>query len=483
MKNAFLNNNDMSQYDQDIINQALGFLKEDNKRFVKIVTAKKNVVAAESDIKIISENKFYPVQYWLDTVTDPKQLKVLKELNYSSELYLNWWDFKFELFISKKLEMSEIFNKSDVRLGGKSLREFGKELVEKTDIEPFYDVEQHDAVNQLMSVLLSEIYLSLSASPTFRSSETPEDTTTTETGDSSIPPVSSELAPPVSSELAPPVADVTTMEPAKSDGAIFVKGHAKLVQICTSKMQKLNPTDKLIFFGSQTFNFDNWWKSLPKRYSGTKVAETLEESLELYIKNPEYDSAKGVVENAGVEFYILAEDFSVPGTTIASLRKNKFIKIAAEPEKSFDEILDEILDDFMVSIFGSPPELETPSLPGEVYTDEAPKSDLLEDKTPEQKNAKITFVELGDGNLVSKNEFLDIEKKDVIVLQESLFMLINKLFSAMLTIENRKKKQQVDNANNIAEQLQNTMDFTSSIYQGLGKSNLPNYKSRTRGKL
>lgn len=462
MKNAFLNNNDMSQYDKDIIDQALSFLKEDNKRFVKIVTAKKNVVAAESDIKIISDNKFYPVQYWLDTVKNENHKKVLYALRYSTLTYSNWWDLTFSLYISSRPSLGILFNENIPELGF-SIKNFGKELVEKTDREPFYDPNQHAAVDQVMNQLLDKIYLDIEKS-------------------SSVPLYPSTI-PPISSEFIPLVADVTTIEPAKSDGAIFVNGHAKLVQICTSKMEKLKPTDKLIFFGSQTFNFDNWWKSLPKRYSGTKVVETLEESLELYIKNPEYDSAKGVVENAGVEFYILAEDLSVPKTTIASLRKNKFIKIAADLEKSFDEIL----DDFMKSIFEPPPKLETPDLPevstDEVSTDEAPKSDSPEVKTPKQKNAKIKFVDLGDGNLVSKNEFLDIEKKDVIVLQESLIILINKLFSAMLTIENSKKKQQVDNANNIAEKLKNNLDLVSSIYQGLGDSNLPNYKPRTRGKL
>lgn len=520
MKNAFLNNNDMSQYDQDIIDQALGFLKEDNKRFVKIVTAKKNVVAALSDIKIISDNKFYPVQYWLDTVTDPKHIEVLKDLNYQSDQYLDWWGLKFGNYIARNSELSEIFNKTDHRLGGKSINNFSKELVEKIDSEPFYDIEQRDAVDQWMSVLLDKIYRIIKPSAPSPSAETPEGTTTTETSDPVVPPVSP--------ELALPVADVTTMEPIKSDAAVFVKGNAKLVEICTAKMQALKPQDKLIFFGSQTFDFNKWWVSLPSRYSGTNVFKVLERSLDLYFKNPEYDVTQSAEENKGVDFYISAKDLPAPEstttsdtpeveplpapsppTTTASFRKNKFIKIAAAPEPSFEDIL----DDYLLTLFGEPvvttPTSETPKAPtpeGETEGDESEKSPKPKFKdrvksffekfrpksfgkydlaisTPDLDNNIIVLFELGFEAVIRENDFFDEEENDVIVLQESLVKLLNNLFSAILAIENAKKKKQVENANNIAEQLKNTMDLTSAFYKGLGGSNLPTYTPRSRGKF
>ena len=499
----------MSQYDQDIINQALGFLKENNKRFVKIVTAKKNVVAAESDIKIISDNKFYPVQYWLDTVTDTKQLEVLKELGYLSELYLTWWDTKFDLFINRRPEMSEIFNRSDVRLGGKSLREFGKELVEKTDIEPFYDVEQRDAVNQWMSVLLSKIYLSLAASPTSRSSETPDGTTTTETGDS--------LIPPVSSELAPPVADVTTMEPVEEvDG--FIKGKETLITVCTQKMQSLKPSDKIIFYGSEKFDFTSWWTSLPKRYSGTEVIKILRTAVMLYA--PPKDLEEGEEAPADRPLYVEAAEGKItnpgkksdetetpttppatpttpaaPATEIsASFLISKFIKIAQEPKKSFDEIFDGVLDDYLKSTFGEPPEDDGKDVVEE-ESEKAPKkkTNIFESlkerlqRKPEENVAKATntmlFYDFAFDSILQENPYYDPEKKDVIVNGKDFIKLINQLLNAILTFENNKKKQQVDSANNIAEQLQKTMDLTSAFYKGLGGSNLPTYTPRSRGKF
>jgi len=425
MKNAFLNNNDMSQYDQDIINQALGFLKEDNKRFVKIVTAKKNVVAAESDIKIISDNKFYPVQYWLDTVTDPKQLEVLKELGYLSELYLIWWDTKFDLFINRRPEMSEIFNRSDVRLGGKSLREFGKELVDKTDREPFYDPNQHAAVDQVMNQLLDKIYLDIDRS-------------------SSVPLYPSTI-PPISSELAPPVADVTTMEPVKEiDG--FVKGKETLVNSCTQKMQSLKPSDKIIFYGSEKFDFTSWWTSLPKRYSGTEVIKILRTAVMLYAPpndleegeevpedRPLYvEAAEGKITNPGKKSDETETPTTPPATPTtpaapateisASFLISKFIKIAQEPEKSFDEIFDGVLDDYLKSTFGEPPEDDGKDVVEE-ESEKAPKkkTNIFESlkerlqRKPEENVAKATntmlFYDFAFDSILQENPYYDPEKK------------------------------------------------------------------------
>lgn len=506
MKNAFLNNNGMSQYDKDIIDQALSFLKEDNKRFVKIVTAKKNVVAAESDIKIISDNKFYPVQYWLDTVTDPKHIEVLKELNYSSDSFLDWWDQKFGLFISSRPALAEVFNKSDWRLGSKSLREFGKELVEKTDTEPFYNTDQRDAV-ELMSFLLDKIYLSIAASPTSTSGETPEGTTTTETGDSSIPPVSS--------DLAPPVADVTTMEPVEEiDG--FIKGKETLIKVCTEKMQSLKPSDKIIFYGSEKFDFTSWWTSLPKRYSGTEVIKILRTAVMLYAPpkdleegeevpadRPLYvEAAEGKITNPGkksdeTETPTAPTTPAAPATEIsASFLISKFIKIAQEPEKSFDEIFDGVLDDYLKSTFGEPPKKEDDGKDVvKEESEEAPKkkTNIFESlkqrlkRKPEENVAKATntmlFYDFAFDSILQENPYYDPEKKDVIVNGKDFIKLINQLLNAILTFENNKKKQQVDSANNIAEQLQKTMDLTSAFYKGLGGSNLPTYTPRSRGKF
>ena len=495
----------MSQYDQDIINQALGFLKEDNKRFVKIVTAKKNVVAAESDIKIISDNKFYPVQYWLDTVTDPKHIEVLKELNYSSDSFLDWWDQKFGLFISSRPALAEVFNKSDWRLGSKSLREFGKELVEKTDSEPFYNTDQRDAV-ELMSFLLDKIYLSIAASPTSRSSETPEGTTTTETGDSSIPPVSS--------DLAPPVADVTTMEPVEEvDG--FIKGKETLIKVCTEKMQSLKPSDKIIFYGSEKFNFMAWWTSLPNRYKGTDIVKILGKPVQLYAESLDPEKQGAYVpaeinktkitnpdEDPRLKSGTAPADPTTPATEIsASFLISKFIKIAQEPEKSFDEIFDGVLDDYLKSSFGDPPKKEDDGKDVvEDESEEAPKKktnifkslkEILQRKPEEYvaiqssglATSTMKLYEFPFESRLKDNLFYDPEQQDVIVNGIDFTKLINQLLNAILAFENNKKKQQVDSANNIAEQLQKTMDLTSAFYKGLGGSNLPTYTPRSRGKF
>jgi hypothetical protein len=93
------------------------------------------------------------------------------------------------------------------------------------------------------------------------------------------------------------------------------------------------------------------------------------------------------------------------------------------------------------------------------------------------------LYDFGFDSKIESSSYYIPEQEDVIVDGKKFIKLINQLLNAILSVENNKKKQQVDNANNIAEQLKNTMDFTSSIYEGLGKSNLPNYKPRTRGKL
>jgi len=513
MKNAFLNNNDMSQYDKDIINQALGFLKEDNKRFVKIVTAKKNVVAALSDIKIISDDKFYPVQYWLDTVTDPKHIEVLKELNYQSDQYLNWWGLKFGNYIARDSELLQIFNRPDYRLGGKSINDFSKELVEKIDSEPFYNREQRDAVDQWMSVLLDKIYIIIKPSAPSPSAETPEGTTTTETGDPVVPPVSS--------ESAPLVADVTKMEPVQEiDG--FIKGKETLIKICTQKMQSLKPSDKIIFYGSEAFNFISWWTSLPNRYKGTNVEKILRTAVLLYA--PPEDLQEGEEAPADRPAYVPAgrgkitnpgeksgetETPTAPAAPTseisASFLISKFIKIAEEaPERTFDELFDEVLDDYLKSSFGEPPtdddEVKTVDDKKEdkVVAPKTKKPNIFEilKKSLQRKPEEYVAIKSSDSVTTSMalyqfafeselkdNLYYDPEQQDVIVDGKKFINLINQLLNAILTFENQKKKQQVDNANNIAEQLKNTMDFTSSIYQGLGKSNLPNYKPRTRGKL
>ena len=496
MKNAFLNNNDMSQYDQDIIDQALGFLKEDNKRFVKIVTAKKNVVAAESDIKIISDNKFYPVQYWLDTVTNENHKKVLYALRYSTLVYSNWWDLTFSLYISSRPSLGILFNETIPELGF-SIKKFGKELVDKTDREPFYDPDKHAAVDQVMNQLLDKIYLDIDKS-------------------SSVPLYPSTI-PPISSELDPPVADVTTMEPVKEiDG--FVKGKETLVNACTQKMESLKPSDKIIFFGSDTFNFNTWWTSLLKRYSGTEVEKILNQHILLYappedlkegeqvsFDRPLYvPSGKGKITNPRISSSTSTPAPSSPPTvppTSTAFPIRKFIKIAKELEKSFDDKFDEILDDFLKAEFGDIPE-DSDEVIEEVST--------IDEKTPTPKKSNIfeifkkslqrkpgedvdiinksgnTLLKLYDFGFDSKIEsssYFIPEQKDVIVDGKQFIKLINQLLNAILSVENQKKKQQVDSANNLADNLQKTMDLTSAFYKGLGGSNLPTYTPRSRGKF
>jgi hypothetical protein len=500
MKNAFLNNNDMSQYDKDIIGQALGFLKEDNKRFVKIVTAKKNVVAALSDIKIISDNKFYPVQYWLDTVTNENHKKVLYALRYSSLAYSSWWDLTFSLYISSRPPLGILFNENIPELGF-SIKNFGKELVEKTDREPFYDPNQHAAVNQVMNQLLDKIYLDINKSSTV--------------------PLYPSTIPPVSPESAPLVADVTTMEPVEEiDG--FIKGKETLIKICTQKMKSLKPSDKIIFYGSETFNFISWWTSLPNRYKGTNVEKILRTAVLLY--SPPEDLQEGEEAPADRPAYVPAGKGKItnpgkksgetetptapaaPTSEIsASFLISKFIKIAEEaPERTFDELFDEVLDDYLKNSFGEPPtddgevELVDDKKEDKVVAPKTKKPNIFEilkkslQRKPEEyvaikSSASVTtsmaLYQFAFESELKDNLYYDPEQQDVIVDGKKFIKLINQLLNAILTFENQKKKQQVDNANNIAEQLKNTMDFTSSIYEGLGKSNLPNYKPRTRGKL
>ena len=167
-------------------------------------------------------------------------------------------------------------------------------------------------------------------------------------------------------------------------------------------------------------------------------------------------------------------------------------------------MFDEVLDNYLKSSFGEPPTAD-----GEVKT----VDDKKEDKVVAPKTKKPNIFEILKKSLQRKPEeyvaikssasvttsmalyqfafeselkdnlYYDPEQQDVIVDGKKFINLINQLLNAILTFENQKKKQQVDNANNIAEKLKNNLDLVSSIYQGLGDSKLPNYKSRTRGKL
>ena len=184
---------------------------------------------------------------------------------------------------------------------------------------------------------------------------------------------------------------------------------------------------------------------------------------------------------------------------------SKFIKIAQEPEeaeKSFDEIFDGVLDSYLKTTFGDPPTEEVGEKDVvEEKAEKAPKKktnifkslkEMLQRKPEEyvaiqssgmDPEGWMKLYEFPFESRLKDNPFYDPKEQDVFVNGKDFIKLINQLLNAILTFENKKKKQQVDSANNIADNLEGVMDFTSALYQGFGKSNLPKYTPRSRGKF
>ena len=101
----------------------------------------------------------------------------------------------------------------------------------------------------------------------------------------------------------------------------------------------------------------------------------------------------------------------------------------------------------------------------------------------ESGNTLLKLYDFGFDSKIESSSYFIPEQKDVIVDGKQFIKSINQLLNAILSVENQKKKQQVDSANNLADNLQKTMDLTSAFYKGLGGSNLPTYTPRSRGKF
>ena len=114
---------------------------------------------------------------------------------------------------------------------------------------------------------------------------------------------------------------------------------------------------------------------------------------------------------------------AAPATEIsASFLISKFIKIAQEPEKSFDEIFDGVLDDYLKSTFGEPPEDDGKDVVEE-ESEKAPKkkTNIFESlkerlqRKPEENVAKATntmlFYDFAFDSILQENPYYDPEKK------------------------------------------------------------------------
>jgi hypothetical protein len=107
----------MSYEESDIINQALQYLIEDNKKLKKIAFVK--ISAKLPGVKETSDGKFSPVQYWLDKAQSDSQSKVKQLIQYQNSFdstqYLGWAGRNFLRFINDFPELRRYTESTSVK--------------------------------------------------------------------------------------------------------------------------------------------------------------------------------------------------------------------------------------------------------------------------------------------------------------------------------------------------------------------------------
>jgi hypothetical protein len=107
----------MSYEESDIINQALQYLIEDNKKLKKFAFVKTS--AALAGVKETSDKKFSPVQFWLDKAQSDSQVRVKQHIGYqnsfNSTQYLNWVRTSFLRYIGTFPQLNRYMESASVK--------------------------------------------------------------------------------------------------------------------------------------------------------------------------------------------------------------------------------------------------------------------------------------------------------------------------------------------------------------------------------
>ncbi len=107
----------MSYEESDIINQALQYLIEDNKKLKKYAFVKTS--AALAGVKETSDKKFSPVQFWLDKAQSDSQVRVKQHIGYqnsfNSTQYLNWVRTSFLRYIGTFPQLNRYMESASVK--------------------------------------------------------------------------------------------------------------------------------------------------------------------------------------------------------------------------------------------------------------------------------------------------------------------------------------------------------------------------------
>lgn len=252
----------MSYEESDIINQALQYLIEDNKKLKKIAFVK--ISAKLPGVKETSDGKFSPVQYWLDKAQGDSQSKVKQLIQYQNSYdltqYLGWAGRNFLRFINDFPELRRYAESTSVKKDIESTDQVSlKSYFQTTITTPEVDFTKESFYIDLdgkMSVVFEMIlkYKILPASST----------STGTTGEGLSPETR-----PLSLDPAPQASVYSLGTSNVFENYDEVLAYQFIKQSCENSISQIakNPAALAHITGStRGFDYDTWWRNIRTLY-------------------------------------------------------------------------------------------------------------------------------------------------------------------------------------------------------------------------
>ena len=252
----------MSYEESDIINQALQYLIEDNKKLKKIAFVK--ISAKLPGVKETSDGKFSPVQYWLDKAQGDSQSKVKQLIQYQNSYdltqYLGWAERNFLRFINDFPELRRYTESTSVKKDIESTDQVSlKSYFQTTITTPEVDFTKESFYIDLdgkMSVVFEMIlkYKILPASST----------STGTTGEGLSPETR-----PLSLDPAPQASVYSLGTSNVFENYDEVLAYQFIKQSCENSISQIakNPAALAHITGStRGFDYDTWWRNIRTLY-------------------------------------------------------------------------------------------------------------------------------------------------------------------------------------------------------------------------
>lgn len=252
----------MSYEESDIINQALQYLIEDNKKLKKIAFVK--ISAKLPGVKETSDGKFSPIQYWLDKAQGDSQSKVKQLIQYQNSYdltqYLGWAGRNFLRFINDFPELRRYAESTSVKKDIESTDQVSlKSYFQTTITTPDVDFTKESFYIDLdgkMSVVFEMIlkYKILPASST----------STGTTGEGLSPETR-----PLSLDPAPQASVYSLGTSNVFENYDEVLAYQFIKQSCENSISQIakNPAALAHITGStRGFDYDTWWRNIRTLY-------------------------------------------------------------------------------------------------------------------------------------------------------------------------------------------------------------------------